>query len=94
MSTGIPLSRRDEAIFIAWSFTSSLTYKTEIRFSNSLNLEFWFSNAKIILSTPPATPVAPKSVLPNASGKLSYLPPPTRAPISKVLSNASKTIPE
>ena len=57
-------------------------------------IEFWFSNASIILSTPPATPVAPISFLPKTEGKLSYLPPPTKAPISKVVSNASKTIPE
>ena len=57
-------------------------------------MEFWFSNASIILSTPPATPVAPRSFLPKTDGKLSYRPPPTKAPMSKVLSNASKTIPE
>ena len=48
----------------------------------------------MILSTPPATPVAPRSSLPKTDGKLSYLPPPTNAPISKFLSKASKTIPE
>jgi len=43
----------------------------------------------MILSTPPATPVAPKSSRPNAFGKLSYLPPPTSAPMSDEVSKAS-----
>ena len=52
------------------------------------------SRRRMILSTPPATPVAPKSSRPKIFGRLSYLPPPTNAPKSEVVSNASKTIPE
>jgi hypothetical protein len=48
----------------------------------------------IILSTPPATPIAPMSSLPNALVRVSYLPPPANAPKVEFLSNTSKTIPE
>ena len=44
-------------------------------------------------STPPATPVAPRSSLPKTDGKLSYLPPITNAPISKFLSKPQKIFP-
>ena len=94
ISVGIEFSLNKDVILIAIDFISSLTYKIETRFFCSVNDDFWFSNANIIRSTPPATPVAPRSSLPKTDGRLSYLPPPTKAPISKVLSNASKTIPE
>ena len=41
-----------------------------------------------------AAPVAPTSFLPKALVNVSYLPPPTRAPTSKLFSKTSKTTPE
>ena len=49
---------------------------------------------RIILSTPPAIPVAPISSRPNALVSASYLPPPASAPNFDCVSNTSKTVPE
>ena len=48
----------------------------------------------MIRSTPPATPVAPMSSLPNALVSESYRPPPASAPNVEFLSKTSKTVPE
>ena len=69
-------------------------YRTETLGCSILEIMFCSSIIKIILSTPPATPVAPISSLLNALVNVSYLPPPAKAPSLEFLSNTSKTIPE
>ncbi len=55
-------------------------YRTEILDCCISEIIFCSCIVKIIRSTPPATPVAPRSSLLNALVNVSYLPPPAKAP--------------
>ena len=94
ISVGILFSLSKEVIECATFCISSLTYRTETLECSTSERIFCSCIVKIILSTPPATPVAPRSSRSKALVRVSYLPPPAKAPSLEFLSNTSKTIPE
>src|SRR5215210_3585555 len=75
----MPPVRRDETSSSAFALRSSVAFATyTIGVGRCFNIPCLL-RAITIRSTPPATPVAPISFLPNASVSLLYLPPPTNA---------------